>query len=264
MPPRRLFKAAQDRTLPINRMLPNFLTLIGLSAGLTSIHFGLEKQWEAAVLAIAVAAFFDGLDGRIARLFEASKFGAELDSLSDFLCFGVAPALLLYLWTMRTAVVGSAGWSRWFSPFAPPFAWRDSTPPRTSRTTLIGRRSFSPASHPRRRGHGPAADGPAVRVRRKPDPQPLGRRAFLLSAGALLVSRVPTFSFKRIKVPKGWILPTMMITGILTAFAVSAFWLTLAMILIAYMATFPVSIARHRALAAGKTASANNATRDDE
>ena len=92
-----------------NKMIPNILTMLALCAGLTALRFGLEEKWEAAVLSLVVAAVLDALDGRVARLLRGtSKFGAELDSLSDFIGFGVAPALLLYLWTMKDA--GPIGW----------------------------------------------------------------------------------------------------------------------------------------------------------
>ena len=85
-----------------NRIVPNLLTMLGLCAGLTSMRFGLEGRFGAAAVAIAVAGAIDGLDGRLARLLKAtSRFGAEFDSLSDFLCFGVAPPFLLYLWSLQ-------------------------------------------------------------------------------------------------------------------------------------------------------------------
>ena len=85
-----------------NRMVPNLMTMLGLCAGLTSMRFGLEGRFGAAAVAIAVAALIDGLDGRLARLLKAtSRFGAEFDSLSDFLCFGVAPPFVLYLWSLQ-------------------------------------------------------------------------------------------------------------------------------------------------------------------
>ena len=85
-----------------NRLIPNIMTLLGLCAGLTGIRFALDGRFGAAVVAIAVAACIDGLDGRLARLLKAtSRFGAEFDSLADFLCFGVAPALVLYLWSLE-------------------------------------------------------------------------------------------------------------------------------------------------------------------
>ena len=90
----------------INRLIPNMLTLFALCAGLTSIRFAMEQRWEFAVLAILFAAVFDALDGRIARLLDASsKFGAELDSLSDFVSFGVAPAILAFTATATSGEV---------------------------------------------------------------------------------------------------------------------------------------------------------------
>src|ERR1700691_4084396 len=87
--------------LSFNRMVPNVLTLLALCAGMTAIRFALNGNFQGAVYAIIVAGVLDGLDGRVARLLKAtSRFGAELDSLSDFVSFGVAPAAVLYLWTM--------------------------------------------------------------------------------------------------------------------------------------------------------------------
>ena len=87
-----------------NRMIPNIMTMIGLCAGLTAMRFALEGRFGSAAVAIVVAACIDGLDGRLARLLKAtSRFGAEFDSLADFLCFGVAPAFILYLWSLQPA-----------------------------------------------------------------------------------------------------------------------------------------------------------------
>ncbi|MGH7186186.1 MAG: CDP-diacylglycerol--serine O-phosphatidyltransferase, partial [Pseudomonadota bacterium] len=97
------------RDQSLNRLIPNMLTILALGAGLTSIKFGLAGQWEKAVFAIVVAGILDGLDGRIARLLNGtSKFGAELDSLSDFISFGVAPALVMYYWSLK--YLGGFGW----------------------------------------------------------------------------------------------------------------------------------------------------------
>ena len=94
----------------INRLIPNSLTLLALCAGVTAMRFAIEGLWERAVIAIVVAAVLDGLDGRIARALGAtSRFGAELDSLSDFVCFGVAPAVVVYMWSLQEA--GGFGWA---------------------------------------------------------------------------------------------------------------------------------------------------------
>lgn len=95
--------------IPLRYVLPNLVTLLGLALGLTSIRFAIEERFELAVVAIAAAAVLDGLDGRLARALNGqSRFGAELDSLADFIDFGVAPALLLYMWTLNE--INNAGW----------------------------------------------------------------------------------------------------------------------------------------------------------
>ena len=97
-------RRTQIRRISVNRMIPNILTLLALASGLTAMRFAFQERWEMAVFAIAVAAILDALDGRVARLLKgASKFGAELDSLSDFVCFGVAPAIILFLWSLQDA-----------------------------------------------------------------------------------------------------------------------------------------------------------------
>jgi CDP-diacylglycerol---serine O-phosphatidyltransferase len=96
---RRAQRMFARRRIPVRLMIPNFFTLLGLCAGLTSIRMGIEGRYDIALAAIVFAAFLDGIDGRIARLLKASsRFGAELDSLADFVNFGVAPAFLLFNW----------------------------------------------------------------------------------------------------------------------------------------------------------------------
>ena len=90
-------------------ILPNMLTLIGVCIGLTSIRFALDGRFEFAIIAIILAAVIDGLDGRIARLIKGtSKVGKELDSLTDMISFGVAPAFIMYFWKLNT--LGRFGW----------------------------------------------------------------------------------------------------------------------------------------------------------
>ena len=90
-------------------ILPNMLTLIGVCIGLSSIRFALDGKFEFAIIAIILAALIDGLDGRIARLIKGtSKVGKELDSLTDMISFGVAPAFIMYFWTLSS--LGRFGW----------------------------------------------------------------------------------------------------------------------------------------------------------
>jgi CDP-diacylglycerol--serine O-phosphatidyltransferase len=94
----------EPRRIPFRAMIPNAITTLALCFGLTGVSLAVRGHWEKAIGAIVLAAVLDGLDGRIARLLRAqSKFGAELDSLSDNIAFGTAPALILFLWSLQTA-----------------------------------------------------------------------------------------------------------------------------------------------------------------
>ena len=106
--PKNNFKVVTDKK-NARVILPNMLTLIGVCIGLTSIRFALDGRFEFAVIAIILAAVIDGLDGRIARLIKGtSKVGKELDSLTDMISFGVAPAFIMYFWKLNT--LGRFGW----------------------------------------------------------------------------------------------------------------------------------------------------------
>src|SRR5512142_967973 len=97
------------RPIPVRMLVPNFITLLAICAGLTAIRLSTEGKLEWALAAIVFAAALDGIDGRVARMIKGqSKFGAELDSLADFVNFGVAPGLMLYFWQLHE--LGNAGW----------------------------------------------------------------------------------------------------------------------------------------------------------
>ena len=107
-PQKKNFKIVSDKK-NARVILPNMLTLIGVCIGLTSIRFALDGRFEFAIIAIIFAALIDGLDGRIARLIKGtSKVGKELDSLTDMISFGVAPAFIMYFWKLNT--LGRFGW----------------------------------------------------------------------------------------------------------------------------------------------------------
>ena len=107
-PQKKNFKIVSDKKTA-RVILPNMLTLIGVCIGLTSIRFALDGRFELAIIAIMFAALIDGLDGRIARLIKGtSKVGKELDSLTDMISFGVAPAFIMFFWKLNT--LGRFGW----------------------------------------------------------------------------------------------------------------------------------------------------------
>ena len=107
--PKNNLKIVTDKKTNARVILPNMLTLIGVCIGLSSIRFALDGKFEFAIIAIMFAALIDGLDGRIARLIKGtSKVGKELDSLTDMISFGVAPAFIMYFWKLNE--LGRIGW----------------------------------------------------------------------------------------------------------------------------------------------------------
>ena len=116
------------RPIPFRTLAPNLVTLLALCAGLTAVRFAVESKLDWAVGCIVLAAALDGIDGRLARLIKGtSRFGAELDSLADFVNFGVAPALMLYFWSLHDLKNRPAGSWRCCSRSAPDCGSRAST-----------------------------------------------------------------------------------------------------------------------------------------
>lgn len=97
------------RGIPLRALVPNAVTALALCSGLTGVRFAISGEWERAIFFVVVAAVLDGMDGRIARMLNGqSRFGAELDSLSDVIAFGVSPAIIIYLWSLQT--MAPYGW----------------------------------------------------------------------------------------------------------------------------------------------------------
>src|ERR1700754_2386096 len=221
----------------INRLIPNVLTLAALCSGLTAIRFGLQGQMELAVIAIFVAAVLDALDGRVARrLGVTSRFGAELDSLSDFLCFGVTPALVLYMAALKDG--GPLGWvvtlmfpicsalrlARFNTALiadTPPPAWTGQyftgvPAPAGALLALIPLMvSFEiEAAWPR---------------------HALVVGTVLVVVGGLMVSRLPTFSFKKGRVPRHLVLPALLAAALVMGVIASSPWIGLSLLGLVYI-----------------------------
>jgi len=239
---RKRLRVKPIRGLSFNKMIPNILTLLALCAGMTAIRFALEEHYRQAVVAIIVAGIFDGIDGRIARLLKGtSEFGAELDSLSDFVSFGVAPALLMYLWSVQS--LSSLGWI-----VALLFAICCGL--RLARfNTQIGA-DLPPYAYNFFTGV-PAPAGAGLAIIPMLLNFEFGWSGFrsgwfgavvLAAVGALMVSRVPTFSMKRFHVPREWVLAMLLIIAGLAALATTEPWAMLLLIGVIYIGSIPFSI----------------------
>jgi CDP-diacylglycerol--serine O-phosphatidyltransferase len=227
----------------MNRLIPNAITVGALCAGLSGVRFAIDARWEMAVAAIVVAAILDGLDGRMARLLNGtSKFGAELDSLSDFVSFGAAPALIVYLWVLNAW--GGVGWVIALG-FAVCCALRlarfntalaDPNPPRWSGHFFTG--------VPAPAGAGLALLPMMLHFEVGPGwvDRPVVGALTLAVVAFLMVSRLPTFSGQKLHVPRGWMVPTLVMVGLFFAMLASAPWATLLALGIVYLAAIPVSI----------------------
>jgi CDP-diacylglycerol---serine O-phosphatidyltransferase len=250
----------------INRLIPNVLTLAALCSGLTAIRFALQGEFKLAVIAIIVASIFDSLDGRVARrLGVTSRFGAELDSLSDFLCFGVAPALVLYLASLRDG--GALGWvvtlmfpicsalrlARFNTALisdTPPPAWTGSfftgvPAPAGALLALIPLvMSFEVESHwPR---------------------HPLVVGGVMVLMGSLMVSRLPTFSFKRGRVPRHLVLPALLGVALVMGVVATSPWIGLSLLGLVYASLIPFGWRAYRKQEAAQAAHARSAAAPSE
>ena len=241
-PKMRTMRVRRIQELPVNRMVPNILTLLALCAGMTAIRFALNDNFQGAVYAILVAGVLDGLDGRVARLLKAtSHFGAELDSLSDFISFGVAPATVMYLWTM--SALHSVGWAI-VLVYAVCCALRLArfNTQLSAEPTPVAARFFTGV---------PAPGGAALVlmplyasfewgdwIARSPY---LGA-AWIAGIALLMVSRIPTLSLKKFHLPHEYVMPTLLGVGVVAAFATTAPWPTLFSIGVLYLATIPLTV----------------------
>jgi CDP-diacylglycerol--serine O-phosphatidyltransferase len=239
---RRLFSHAR---IPVRMLVPNFFTLLGLCAGLTAIRMSIEGRYEFALAAIVFAALLDGIDGRIARLLKASsRFGAELDSLADFVNFGVAPAFMIFTWGLGD--LKSFGWIC-VLVFSLASALRlarfnvaiDDDRPKWQSNYFMGVPT-------------PAAaivvllpiylDHMGLDLRESPFLMHLVL-IYVLAIAFLMVSTVPTFSGKLMgeRIGREWVLPIFIVAVAAVAYLVTYPYRMLTVASLAYLAAIPLS-----------------------
>ncbi len=244
------------RALLLARLFPNMVTLLGLCAGLTAVRYAVDGRWSLSVTLIIVAACIDALDGRLARLLHStSRFGAQLDSLADFINFGVAPAFILYQWQMHH--IRGSGW-------AVALFYAICCAIRLARfnSELDTEGASPPWAHQFFTGMPSPAGalivlGPLVTVFAFKEEYPnlfqildfavipgfvCGYAAVL---ALLMASRIPTFSFKNIRIRRDYVTLILAAAGLYAIAFVTAPWVTLFATGFAYCCSLPLSALRY-------------------
>lgn len=231
------------------RMIPNLITLTALCAGVTSVQHAINMEWDKAIMALLVAMVLDALDGATARILKAtSEFGAHLDTLSDFMAFGIAPATLLYLWILEES--GRVGWiAMLFYVCATAMRLARFNTQQKSSKALPG--FFTGVPSPAGAGlllmpvilwmqneewfaqFGHAS--PAIAV-------------WTILVACLMISRIPTFSIKNIRLPSKAVMPVMACAVLLIAALVNLPWQMMTVLGAAYMASIPFAYLKARKL----------------
>jgi CDP-diacylglycerol--serine O-phosphatidyltransferase len=252
----------RGKEVPVRALVPSMFTLLALCAGLTAIRMAIEHRFDVAIAAIVLAAFLDGIDGRVARLLKASsRFGAELDSLADFVNFGVAPAIVVFTWALNG--MRSMGWIV-VLVFAICAALRlarfnvalDAEQPAWKSEFFVG----VPA---------PAGalivmlplylDGIGI-----PGVQALAPAilVYTLAIAFLMISFVPTYSGKLIgqRVAREFVLPVFILAAIYVAVLLTYPYVTMTVCTLLYLSVIPISFIsyRKRAAQAAESASSHN------
>lgn len=233
----------ERRGLPLRALAPNAVTALALCAGLTGVRFAIAGEWERALMFVIIAAVLDGMDGRIARMLRGqSRFGAELDSLSDVIAFGVSPAVIIYLWTLQTI---------------PPYGWIFALAHAVAAALRLAR--FNANIDVVDQPHKSAGFFTGV-------PAPAGaglallpiflwlatgeewfRTPWLVAPWAglvafLLISNIATFSWTSVRLRSSMRFAALAVLALIATALVSAPWQTLSVLAILYVAAIPFSM----------------------
>nr|WP_244508046.1 CDP-diacylglycerol--serine O-phosphatidyltransferase [Mesorhizobium sp. ORS 3428] len=226
-------------------VLPNLVTVLAICAGLSGIRFAFEDRFEPAVVMVLLAAFLDGIDGRLARMLKAtSKFGAQMDSLADIVNFGVAPALVLYAFLLDRA--GSPGWIA-------ALLFTIACGMRLARFNVLAEETDQPAWQSEYFVGVPAPAGAVLvmlplylsflRLGLEPSrPAAFIATGFTVLVAFLLVSRLPVYSGKSVKVPGDRVLPVILGVVLYILLLMAYPWYTLTASVAGYLVFLPFSV----------------------
>ncbi len=249
-PRRRFLLRRRPRDVPLRALIPNVITLTGLAAGLTSIRMAIDGRVELAIGLIVLAAVLDGIDGRVARLLKASsKFGAELDSLADFVNFGVAPAIMLFFWGLND--LKSLGWIA-------ALAFAISAALRLARFNVAHQNETDEPKWKRRYFEGIPAPAGALLVMLPLyfhfegvsffKTTPMLTAVYMVVLAGLMVSHLPTYSGKLLatRINFAYAMPLTVMGVLIAAILVTYPFITLSVFSFFYMATLPFAMVSYK------------------
>ena len=229
------------RVIPVRSLAPTVLTVLALCSGVTAIRFAIMSDWQMAAVAILLAALFDSLDGRVARLLKGtSRFGAEMDSLSDVICFGVSPALVLYFWSLQQ--LGGIGW-------AVSLLYCVCCALRLARFNILDR-DAKESGEVQEHFVGIPAPGAAGLLLlplyaslalETLSFQPILIAIYMVILALLMISQVPTYSFKYVRIDRTYVVPILVGVVVFVGLLTSFFWWTIISIGMIYMLSIVVS-----------------------
>ncbi len=228
------------KKLSFRGLIPNIFTFFSLTLGITAIKFAIEFKWENAVACIVFASFLDNLDGKIARLLKSnSNFGVELDSLSDFVSFGVSPVIVVYLWSLSVNIQNS--WA--FVIF-----YIICSASRLAKFNLTSLESEDKNLKFFKGISTPAAAGLVLlpmmitfRFENQFDFTPLFLALLIVITAILMITNIPTFSMKGIKLNKKELPLFLVIFASIVSLLISDFWLAMILIIFLYYASIPLA-----------------------
>ena len=225
-----------NKILPINKMIPNVITLLSLFSGMVQIKFALAHRWEAVVACVLVSALLDASDGRLARMLHScSRFGAELDSLVDFAAFGIAPAISVYLFSLHE--LGSLGWvtAVLFAICMCLRLARFNTMDIERVRTPISTKFFTGVPAP---AGAVLIEFPIILFNAFDDSMFANAKFGMVVAlitGLLCVSTLPTPSIKKAHLKRGQFIPFLLIVSVIVAVAFIYTWHTLSVAIVIYL-----------------------------
>ena len=236
------------KKLSIRVLIPNIVTFFSLTLGLTSIKFATESKWEFAVFLVVLASFLDNLDGKIARLLKSSSnFGLELDSLADFISFGIAPSFIVYFWIMSGSIENSWAFVVFYAVCSSSRLARFNISSSDSDTNeKLKIKYFQGISTPAAAGLVLLPMMIYFRFELDFCLNPFVSVTTILLSSILMITNIPTYSMKGIKIEKkNFPLITIFLAGFLSLL-LTDFWLAMILFITGYYCSIPIALFEKR------------------